>query len=59
MRPVLAILKKAVEHANIDRAALWHQLHANKEELVRLKEEKKTGIQTFNKRGIWNQEKIK
>uniref|UniRef100_A0A1J3FRS1 Ubiquitin carboxyl-terminal hydrolase 12 n=1 Tax=Noccaea caerulescens TaxID=107243 RepID=A0A1J3FRS1_NOCCA len=48
-RPVLAMLKKVVEHANIDRAALWHQLRANKEELVRLKEEKKTEIQTMTK----------
>ncbi|XP_010474458.1 PREDICTED: uncharacterized protein LOC104753989 [Camelina sativa] len=48
-RPVLAMLKKAVEHANIDRAALWHQLRANKEELVRLKEEKKTEIQSMTK----------
>ncbi|KAJ4890624.1 TRAF-like family protein [Raphanus sativus] len=48
-RPVLAMLKKVVEHANIDRAALWHQLRANKEELVRLKEEKKTEIQILAK----------
>ncbi|KAG7567707.1 MATH/TRAF domain [Arabidopsis thaliana x Arabidopsis arenosa] len=48
-RPVLAMLKKVVEHANIDRAALWHQLRANKEELVRLKEEKKTEIQSMTK----------
>ena len=48
-RPVLAMLKKVVEHANIDRAALWHQLRANKEELVRLKEEKKTEIQNLAK----------
>ncbi|CAH2060983.1 unnamed protein product [Thlaspi arvense] len=48
-RPVLAMLKKVVEHANIDRAALWHQLRANKEELVRLKEEKKTEVQTMAK----------
>lgn len=48
-RPVLAMLKKAVDYANIDRAALWHQLRANKEELVRLREEKKTEIQTLTK----------
>ncbi|CAN6841711.1 unnamed protein product [Brassica oleracea] len=48
-RPILAMLKKTVEHANIDRAALWHQLRVNKEELVRLKEEKKTEIQTLTK----------
>ncbi|CAN8284245.1 unnamed protein product [Cochlearia groenlandica] len=48
-RPVLAMLKKVVEHANIDRAALWHQLRANKEEILRLKEEKKTEIQTLTK----------
>lgn len=48
-RPVLAMLKKVVEHANLDRATLWHQLHANKEELIRLKEEKKTEIQTMTK----------
>ncbi|KAG2308307.1 hypothetical protein Bca52824_028055 [Brassica carinata] len=34
-RPVLAMLKKTVEHVNMDRAALWHQLRANKIELVR------------------------
>ncbi|KFK32582.1 hypothetical protein AALP_AA6G262000 [Arabis alpina] len=49
VRPVLAMLKKVVEHANLDRATLWHQLHANKEELVRLKEEKKTEIQSMTK----------
>lgn len=48
-RPVLLMLKRVVELANIDRAALWHQLRANKEELVRLKEEKKTEIQTMTK----------
>ncbi|KAL0897627.1 hypothetical protein Bca101_081588 [Brassica carinata] len=54
-RPVLAMLKKTVEHVNMDRAALWHQLRANKIELVseseaantRLKSEMKNETDQF------------
>ncbi|XP_073138267.1 uncharacterized protein [Henckelia pumila] len=39
VKPVLSIMREAVELANADRAALWHQLCVNEEEILRIREE--------------------
>ncbi|CAN6449841.1 unnamed protein product [Victoria cruziana] len=37
-RPVLTMMREAAELANVDRAALWHQLCATEEESIRTRE---------------------
>ncbi|XP_021691259.2 uncharacterized protein LOC110672713 isoform X1 [Hevea brasiliensis] len=43
-KPVLSMMREVAELANVDRAALWHQLCASEDEIVRMREEMKTEI---------------
>ncbi|KAL2471897.1 TRAF-like family protein [Abeliophyllum distichum] len=49
VRPVLSMMREVAELANIDRAALWHQLCANEDEILRIREERKAEIASFSK----------
>ncbi|XP_062097660.1 uncharacterized protein LOC133803582 isoform X2 [Humulus lupulus] len=44
IKPVLSMMREVAELANVDRAALWHQLCASEDEIVRIQEEKKAEI---------------
>lgn len=41
VRPVLSMMREVAELANVDRAALWHQLCAIEDEVMRIREERK------------------
>ncbi|CAN4101659.1 unnamed protein product [Withania somnifera] len=41
VRPVLSMMREVAELANVDRAALWHQLCAVEDEIMHIREEKK------------------
>lgn len=45
-RPLLSMMREVAELANVDRAALWHQLCASEDENTRIREE--TQIQLLN-----------
>ncbi|XP_047326360.1 uncharacterized protein LOC124930036 [Impatiens glandulifera] len=49
VRPVLSMMREVAELANVDRAALWHQLCAREDEIVRICEEKKSEISIMAK----------
>lgn len=44
IRPVLSMLREVAELANVDRAALWHQLCASEDEIIRIRDERKAEI---------------
>ncbi|AES73609.2 putative ubiquitinyl hydrolase 1 [Medicago truncatula] len=44
IRPVLSMMRGVAELANVDRAALWHQLCASEDEIIHIREENKTDI---------------
>ncbi|KAJ7958792.1 Ubiquitin carboxyl-terminal hydrolase [Quillaja saponaria] len=44
VRPILSMMREVAELANVDRAALWHQLCASEEEIIRIREERKSEI---------------
>ncbi|GAV60527.1 MATH domain-containing protein, partial [Cephalotus follicularis] len=41
VRPVLSMMREVGELANVDRAALWHQLCASEDEIIRIREDRK------------------
>lgn len=49
IRPVLIMMRDVAELANVDRAALWHQLCATEEESIRIREESKVEIANMMK----------
>ncbi|XP_057477174.1 uncharacterized protein LOC130764897 [Actinidia eriantha] len=49
VRPVLSMMREVAELANVDRAALWHQLCASEDEIIRIREERKSEISTMAK----------
>ena len=49
IRPVLSMMREVAELANVDRAALWHQLCASEDEIMRVREESKTEISNMAK----------
>ncbi|KAK2392103.1 TRAF family protein [Trifolium repens] len=49
IRPVLSMIRGVAELANVDRAALWHQLCASENEIIRVREECKTEISNMAK----------
>ncbi|TKY74745.1 MATH domain and coiled-coil domain-containing protein [Spatholobus suberectus] len=49
IRPVLSMMREVAELANVDRAALWHQLCASEDEIIRVREESKTEISNMAK----------
>ncbi|KAM1313310.1 uncharacterized protein LOC126604096 [Malus sylvestris] len=49
IRPVLSMMREVAELANVDRAALWHQLCASEDEIIRMREEKKAENATMVK----------
>lgn len=49
VRPVLNMIREVVELANVDRAALWHQLCASEDEILRAREERKAEIASTSK----------
>ncbi|KAK9742243.1 hypothetical protein RND81_03G158200 [Saponaria officinalis] len=44
IRPVMSMMRETVELANVDRAALWHQLCSSEDEIIRLREEQKAEV---------------
>ncbi|XP_028799097.1 uncharacterized protein LOC114754494 isoform X2 [Neltuma alba] len=48
-RSVLSMIREVAELANVDRSALWHQLCASEDEIIRLREEKKAEISNMAK----------
>ncbi|KAG8381741.1 hypothetical protein BUALT_Bualt05G0004100 [Buddleja alternifolia] len=49
VRPVLSMMREVAELANVDRAALWHQLCASEDEILRTREERKTELASTSK----------
>ncbi|XP_058203287.1 uncharacterized protein LOC131317725 isoform X2 [Rhododendron vialii] len=49
VRPVLSMMREVAEIANVDRAALWHQLCASEDEIIRIREERKAEISNMVK----------
>ncbi|XP_057799974.1 uncharacterized protein LOC131015563 [Salvia miltiorrhiza] len=49
VRPVLNMIREVVELANVDRAALWHQLCASEDDILRTREERKAEIASISK----------
>lgn len=49
VRPVLNMMREVAELANVDRAALWHQLCASEDEVLRLREERKSVLASVAK----------
>ncbi|PIA38502.1 hypothetical protein AQUCO_02700003v1, partial [Aquilegia coerulea] len=43
-RPVLSMMREVAELANVDRAALWHQLCASEDENIRIREERQVEV---------------
>ncbi|KAJ0640715.1 putative ubiquitinyl hydrolase 1 [Helianthus annuus] len=44
VRPVLSMMQEVADLANVDRAALWHQLCASEDEVIRIREETKAEV---------------
>ncbi|XP_004292979.1 PREDICTED: uncharacterized protein LOC101294045 [Fragaria vesca subsp. vesca] len=40
VRPILSMMREVAEFANVDRAALWHQLCASEDEIIHTREER-------------------
>lgn len=49
VRPVLSMMREVVELANVDRAALWHQLCASEDDILRNREENKAEVASLSK----------
>ncbi|KAH6782903.1 TRAF-like family protein [Perilla frutescens var. hirtella] len=49
VRPVLNMMRGVVELANVDRAALWHQLCASEDDILRIREERKAETASISK----------
>ncbi|KAI3468007.1 hypothetical protein Pfo_024670 [Paulownia fortunei] len=49
IRPVLSMMREVAELANVDRAALWHQLCASEDDILRIREERKAEIASMSK----------
>ncbi|KAL8130006.1 hypothetical protein V2J09_019161 [Rumex salicifolius] len=47
--PVVSMMREVAELANVDRAALWHQLCACEDEIIRMREERKAEVSGLNK----------
>ncbi|KAF5461397.1 hypothetical protein F2P56_017501 [Juglans regia] len=44
IRPILSMMREVAELANVGRAALWHQLCASEDEIIRMRDERKAEI---------------
>ncbi|CAN1287796.1 Ubiquitin C-terminal hydrolase 13 [Linum perenne] len=44
VKPVLSMMREVAELANVDRAALWHQLCASEDEIIRFREDRKAEV---------------
>lgn len=44
VKPVLSMMREVAELANVDRAALWHQLCTSEDEMIRMRDERKAEI---------------
>ncbi|XP_065850485.1 uncharacterized protein [Euphorbia lathyris] len=44
VKPVLSMMREVAELANVDRAALWHQLCASEDDIIRMREERKAEV---------------
>ncbi|XP_076907715.1 uncharacterized protein LOC143564271 [Bidens hawaiensis] len=44
VRPVLSMMQEVADLVNVDRAALWHQLCASEDEVIRIREETKAEV---------------
>ncbi|KAL3650691.1 hypothetical protein CASFOL_007094 [Castilleja foliolosa] len=49
VRPVLSMMREVAELANVDRAALWHQLCASEDDILSIREERKAEFATMSK----------
>lgn len=47
VRPVLSMIRDVAELANVDRAALWHQLCTTEDEILHIREEKKAEVSSL------------
>ncbi|PWA52949.1 TRAF-like family protein [Artemisia annua] len=47
VRPVLSMMQEVADLANVDRAALWHQLCASEDEIIRIREESKAEVSSM------------
>ncbi|XP_058112078.1 uncharacterized protein LOC131255390 [Magnolia sinica] len=55
-RPVLSMLREVAELANVDRAALWHQLCASEDENIRAREERQNELSNIaREKGLLSQ----
>uniref|UniRef100_A0A2P2JRG2 Uncharacterized protein MANES_16G123500 n=2 Tax=Rhizophora mucronata TaxID=61149 RepID=A0A2P2JRG2_RHIMU len=56
VKAVLSMMREVAELANVDRAALWHQLCASEDEIIRVREERKVEISnTVREKAILSQ----
>ncbi|KAF5726253.1 hypothetical protein HS088_TW23G00995 [Tripterygium wilfordii] len=44
VKHVLSMMREVAELANVDRAALWHQLCASEDEIIQMREERKSEV---------------
>ncbi|KAH9297298.1 hypothetical protein KI387_028980, partial [Taxus chinensis] len=51
-RPVLSMMREVAEIANVDRTALWQQLCANEEEIIRVREARQNEIVTLTREKV-------
>ncbi|KAG6706531.1 hypothetical protein I3842_07G226200 [Carya illinoinensis] len=49
VRPILSMMREAAELANVNRAALWHQLCAIEDESIRMRDEREAEISNMVK----------
>ncbi|MBA0876712.1 hypothetical protein Goshw_000569 [Gossypium schwendimanii] len=49
VRPVLSMMREVAELANVDRAALWHQLCASEDAIICIREERKVEMSNMVK----------
>ncbi|XP_071701856.1 uncharacterized protein [Rutidosis leptorrhynchoides] len=56
VRPVLSMMQEIADLANVDRAALWHQLCASEDEINRIREDSKAEVESMVKeKGVLEQ----
>lgn len=58
IRPVLSMFREVAELANVDRAALWHQLCSSEDEIVRIREERKAEVCNLVKEKVLISQKL-
>lgn len=57
-RPVLSMMHEAAQLANVDRSALWQQLRASEEEIIRTREDRQDEIANLSKENVLLSQKL-